>query len=225
MKYLIAVILTTTAIYAAEINKPERTTYWVITDGLGTVLHYGETTPDQVTTTGQPSMVVTESEIEHIGNLAPHAAHIPDLPAMGEALQAHEVYKTGGVLYMVRQSHTRTEHNPDDVPALFLKYRADAENADWIEQEQVNVGNRRTYSGSTYQTIQAHQTQTGWEPPNVPALWSLVVAPSVDWQAGASYAVGAEVVYNSASYVCLQAHTAIIGWEPPNVPALWTLIP
>ncbi|MFB7365816.1 carbohydrate-binding protein [Streptomyces hydrogenans] len=31
-----------------------------------------------------------------------------------------------------------------------------------------------TYGGSTYRCLQGHQAQTGWEPPNVPALWQRV---------------------------------------------------
>ncbi|MDX6760644.1 alpha-lytic protease prodomain-containing protein, partial [Streptomyces sp. F8] len=31
-----------------------------------------------------------------------------------------------------------------------------------------------THGGSTYRCIQGHQAQTGWEPPNVPALWQRV---------------------------------------------------
>jgi hypothetical protein len=44
----------------------------------------------------------------------------------------------------------------------------------WAPQLAVKVGERYTYGGSTYQVVQAHQTQAGWEPPNVPALWSKV---------------------------------------------------
>ncbi|MFI8367892.1 carbohydrate-binding protein [Streptomyces sp. NPDC085466] len=31
-----------------------------------------------------------------------------------------------------------------------------------------------TYGGSTYRCLQGHQAQSGWEPPNVPALWQRV---------------------------------------------------
>ncbi len=31
-----------------------------------------------------------------------------------------------------------------------------------------------TYGGHTYRCLQAHTSQVGWEPPNVPALWQLV---------------------------------------------------
>lgn len=36
------------------------------------------------------------------------------------------------------------------------------------------VGDLVTYSGNVYQCVQAHTASVGWEPPSVPALWSLV---------------------------------------------------
>ena len=44
----------------------------------------------------------------------------------------------------------------------------------WAPNVTYKIGDQVTYGGSTYQCIQAHTSQTGWEPPNVPALWSLV---------------------------------------------------
>lgn len=43
----------------------------------------------------------------------------------------------------------------------------------WKAGEWVEVGDRRFYDGHWYKCIQAHTTQTGWEPPIVPALWQL----------------------------------------------------
>ena len=45
----------------------------------------------------------------------------------------------------------------------------------WEPQLAVKVGERYTYNGSTYEVVQAHTTQAGWEPPNVPALWVKVI--------------------------------------------------
>ena len=43
----------------------------------------------------------------------------------------------------------------------------------WKPNEWVEVGERRFYDGHWCKCIQAHTTQTGWEPPIVPALWEL----------------------------------------------------
>lgn len=52
------------------------------------------------------------------------------------------------------------------------------QNVDWYKQwtagENLTVGVRRAYEGLLYEVIQAHTTQTGWEPPNVPALFKRV---------------------------------------------------
>ena len=44
----------------------------------------------------------------------------------------------------------------------------------WAAGVAYKVGDQVTYNGSTYQCLQAHTSQVGWEPPNVPALWQLV---------------------------------------------------
>src|SRR5690625_1583336 len=42
----------------------------------------------------------------------------------------------------------------------------------WVPNEAVAVGDLREHGGVTYRVVQAHTTQAGWEPPNVPALWA-----------------------------------------------------
>jgi hypothetical protein len=34
-----------------------------------------------------------------------------------------------------------------------------------------HVGDVVTFNNHSYKCLQAHTSQTGWEPPNVPALW------------------------------------------------------
>lgn len=41
----------------------------------------------------------------------------------------------------------------------------------WDTQVAYVVGDQVTYNGETFECQQAHQSQAGWEPPNVPALW------------------------------------------------------
>lgn len=48
----------------------------------------------------------------------------------------------------------------------------------WAPNVWYNVGDTVTYNGVTYQAIQAHTSQVGWEPPYVPALWGPVVGPT-----------------------------------------------
>lgn len=44
----------------------------------------------------------------------------------------------------------------------------------WAPNVAYKVGDQVTYSGTTYQNLQAHTSQLGWEPPAVPALWQVV---------------------------------------------------
>ncbi|WP_214326097.1 carbohydrate-binding protein [Nonomuraea sediminis] len=46
--------------------------------------------------------------------------------------------------------------------------------AAWAPNVSYKVGDRVTYNGTDYECIQAHTSLTGWEPPNVPALWKPV---------------------------------------------------
>src|SRR5436190_2342483 len=43
--------------------------------------------------------------------------------------------------------------------------------AAWAPNVSYSVGTLVTYGGHTYKCLQAHTSQVGWEPPNVPALW------------------------------------------------------
>ncbi|TDB98244.1 chitinase [Nonomuraea longispora] len=46
--------------------------------------------------------------------------------------------------------------------------------ADWSTWTAYTVGARVTHNGVTYECLQSHTSQPGWEPPNVPALWKRV---------------------------------------------------
>ncbi|RJX41823.1 hypothetical protein D3P09_04035 [Paenibacillus pinisoli] len=43
----------------------------------------------------------------------------------------------------------------------------------WVTQKSYVAGDTVTYAGKTYLCLQPHTSLTGWEPPNVPALWRL----------------------------------------------------
>ena len=165
-----------------------------------------------------------ETENELLGQLDSETAAFPPLPDSGW-LEQDAIYQHNGQAVIVRQSHNRTEHDPADVPALFLVHREDAsQGVEWIAGEQVYVGTERTYEGSTYRCLQAHVTQSDWTPDATPALWAVVAEdpePTDEWQVGVSYATGDVVTYKGIQYECRQAHTSQAGWEPPNVLALW----
>lgn len=74
------------------------------------------------------------------------------------------------------QAHTsQAGWMPPTVPALWsIQNQGGDDPALWVAGESVAIGDQRIYLSITYECIQAHTTQAGWEPPNVPALWSVV---------------------------------------------------
>ena len=157
-----------------KITKPAKKTYWAATDESGNVFHRGVLETNQVLHTGQPVLIDSTNETEHLKTVSDFSEEFDPLPDEGEPLLEGDIYSHGGSVYFVRQSHIRTEHDPNIVPALFFRYRINAKGAKWVEQEWVDVADTRTFLGVTYSAIQAHQTQMGWEPNVVPALWSVV---------------------------------------------------
>ncbi len=49
-----------------------------------------------------------------------------------------------------------------------------ADRGPWAPNVSYAIGDTVTYNGLTYRCLQAHTSLTGWEPPNVPALWTPV---------------------------------------------------
>lgn len=92
----------------------------------------------------------------------------------GIAVSVGGVYRWDGTLVEVIQAHTtQSDWTPDVVPALFKIHRT-PDMTEWVAGISVSVGEEFTYQGATYRVLQAHTTQVGWQPPNVPALWALV---------------------------------------------------
>src|SRR5262245_58583293 len=54
----------------------------------------------------------------------------------------------------------------------FLATSVSAWQSSWAPNTTYATGAQATYNGATYKCIQGHTSIVGWEPPNVPALWS-----------------------------------------------------
>jgi hypothetical protein len=189
----------------SEIKFPQQRTYYVARDTSGNVLHVGYTDPDQVTTSGQPVFASAETESEQLDLLSDFTDRFPELPAEGERLQRGEIYQSGGVLWMVRQDHIRTHHDPAEVLALFLRHNPNG--TEWVSGEQVELGTIRSYNGSKWRAIQSHVTQDDWTPDRVPALWQQIIEVPPGPQpwvqptgAHDAYNIGAIVTYNGQTW-------------------------
>lgn len=189
----------------------------------------GETCVGELTGVN-PALTTIADADENAFIAALPAETFPALPDSGW-LEADVIYQYEGGAVIVRQAHNRTEHNPADVPNLFIVWRADAGDAlAWVTGEGVLVGTLRLYESETYRCIQAHATQVDYTPvATLGVLWELVAPPTAEWAAGVAYkgdnTLGAGngdiVTYQGASYRCLQSHTSIVTWTPSVVPALW----
>ena len=148
----------------------------------------------------------------------------PDYPPTGTPVIKGQLFKYGSEIVQVIQSHNITHFNPRDVPNLFAFYRAETGSLAWIENEKVNVNDKRIYNSITYNCIQAHMTIATWRPDlTVSVLWSIVPSTAA-WTIGVAYKVNDIVTYNGNTYKCLQAHTAIVSWNPiATINVLWQL--
>jgi chitodextrinase len=53
-----------------------------------------------------------------------------------------------------------------------------ADRGPWAANVSYIAGDTVTFNGVMYQAVQSHTSLTGWEPPNVPALWQAVSGPT-----------------------------------------------
>lgn len=218
MKYLIIAILCFPALLSAqqEINKPERATYFLAYDSIAGVYHAGITLPDQVTTSGQPSLKSDADELAFLESTAGLDVTYDTLPGVGEPV-ATGIYEYQGSLVICRQDHIRTIFEPSETPALFAVYRVDGDNyLEWIVGEIVYPGQVRSYNGQLYECIQQHQAVTGQTPDLVPALWrtySDEECPVWVQPTGAqdAYPIAACVTHNGQEWISLYAANV---WEP-----------
>ena len=81
-----------------------------------------------------------------------------------------------GLVYVCRQSHiSQTGWEPPNTFALWQRTPVQTANGSvWAPQVIYQTGDVVLYQGHHYRAIQEHQSQDGWMPPNVPALWQQI---------------------------------------------------
>lgn len=172
-----------------NVKKPNKRTFWEVNaDGK---LIKGFTEINQVTSTKFP--ITSNDNADNV---------YPPLPSVGTFLEEKEIYSYQGGMIIVRQDHNRTNFEPSETPNLFTVYRANTEGAEWIANEEVVIGDTRTFNGDTWRCIQSHTTQANWTPDVVPALWEIVLSnPDIieDWVQGGG--TGTAGSYNSGDEV------------------------
>ncbi len=119
--------------------------------------------------------ITIKAQLDTIGDaaVAEVAALFPDWTP-GAKVKPGDVLAWDGTLVEVIQGHTtQADWTPDKVPALFKVHRTPEMTA-WVAGITVAAGERFTFGGATWECVQAHTTQKGWEPDKVPSLWKKV---------------------------------------------------
>lgn len=93
---------------------------------------------------------------------------------------------------------------------------AAADRGVWAPNVAYAVNDTVTYNGQTYQCIQAHTSLTGWEPPNVAALWKLIASGSTNTPTSIATATKTSTPVNTATKTNTPINTA----TKTNTPAV-----
>lgn len=144
-----------------EIIYPTNRNFWVVKEN-GQTIHEGITEPNQVTSSG-----LTLESSEDASDV------YPELPESGQLL-AGQVYAYQGGMVRIEQDHERTIYPPQLTPNLITFYRKETGDLEWIENENVEIGDIRRFEGVTYEAITAHTTLSTWVPSQTPTLWKVI---------------------------------------------------
>ena len=89
---------------------------------------------------------------------------------------------------------------------------------DWAAGQDYQVGFKVQRGGALYKVLQAHTSQTGWEPENAPSLWAKVLIPDEtvipEWEQPDStnpYSKGDKVTHNGKTWISDIDNNV---WEP-----------
>ena len=89
---------------------------------------------------------------------------------------------------------------------------------EWAAGMEYPVGHKVQRSGALYKCLQAHTSQSGWEPNNAPSLWAKVLIPDEtvvpEWEQPDStnpYRAGDKVSHNGKTWVSDIDNNV---WEP-----------
>lgn len=99
---------------------------------------------------------------------------------------------------------------------------------DWVEGIAYKVGVKVLYKGVLYKCLQAHTSQTSWNPEDAPSLWAKVLNPDPDvipvWEQPDStnpYMKGDKVHYPTADDPVYESLVNNNVWSPEAYPTGW----
>jgi hypothetical protein len=161
---------------AARVSFPTNDVFWVAYGPDGT-RHYGTTSTNQVTVSGQPEFIQGDSpeELADAG-LDAGFADWPEMPGDTEAVE-RGVYSYGDQTIMVYQSHTRQpDWTIEGTPSLYGVYHGvGTAPAEWVQplgaHDAYQTGDKVLFNGLTYESVIDANV---WSPSVYPAGWEVV---------------------------------------------------
>lgn len=162
-------------------------------------MRYYRTTTGVVMTTGSIiGTEITESEyIAEVKAAEERGAQKDIIIERTRPLTAEEV-----TAMLIRQQINTLE--VDDTTAL----RMTEFYPEWVSDIDYATGYKAQHGGRLWRCLQAHTSQTGWEPENAPSLWAKVLIPDEtvipEWEQPDStnaYSKGDKVTHNEKTWV------------------------
>lgn len=164
----------------AEIKYPITKQFWICHNADGSVMHFGETDTNQVTTTGQPVLEGFNTGDELVTHIASKDIILfPIIPNEGEKCEYLKIYRYGKNKVKCLQEHIRMHFTPEETPALWLIIPSIAQDYPvWVQptgaHDAYNIGDRvhfPTISDPVYESL---INANVWSPTAYPAGWLLV---------------------------------------------------
>ena len=106
--------------------------------------------------------------------------------------------------------------------------RQDVDGLGWMKNEVIAIGQKRDYAGKTWECLQGHITQPGWEPNLTPALWReyVIEGQIINWyqptSAQDAYPKGQQVRYTDGHVYESMIDANV--WSPIAYQAGWKLV-
>ena len=117
-----------------EIMYPENKKYWICHNKNGSVMHFGETDINQVTSTAQPVLEGFDSEEQLVTRIASKDVNLfPTIPNEGEWCEEGKVYAYGTDKAKCLQGHNRMHFAPEETPALWLIIETVEDYPVWVQ--------------------------------------------------------------------------------------------
>jgi hypothetical protein len=174
---------------------------------------------------------ITDNTVKSTLQTVKDVVEVRNMPKIGEQLLIDVLYlyssEDENYTIKCRQTHNRTIYDPKDVPALFSFFRENADDLEWIPNEQVELGWKRVHEGVIYERIQAHMTLEAWEPNNTPSLWKAESGGEVSEWVQPTGAHDAFRINSLMRYTDGKVYKSLIDYNtysPQTYPAGWQLI-